>query len=170
MVWILKYFDHSNGESDYTTWDTKAGAYTQAVAEILMFINDNWDLDDPDIELVAKNINDYALTSDYPKVLELFINEQGEQGSGIYWEVEESKVHYETEADPIVYLLFNDLDDEEEENQEDEDDEEIPFQATESGATCRGPCGSYNEYAYADRADGTHLCHQCKTLNQIFGN
>lgn len=43
------------------------------------------------------------------------------------------------------------------------------FIATSNGATCRGPCGQFNEYAQADRADGTHICRQCSTFQHIFG-
>lgn len=45
----------------------------------------------------------------------------------------------------------------------------VAYKATVAGATCRGPCKQYNEYAYADRPDGTHVCHQCGTFQSIFG-
>lgn len=43
------------------------------------------------------------------------------------------------------------------------------YTPTTSGATCRGPCKTHNEYANADRADGTYVCRQCSTFQHIFG-
>ncbi len=45
-----------------------------------------------------------------------------------------------------------------------------PFKPSTLGATCRGPCQSHNEFAYADNPDGTHLCYQCKIQEQVFGS
>lgn len=43
------------------------------------------------------------------------------------------------------------------------------FKTSVQGATCRGPCKTHNEYANADRADGTYVCRQCSTFQHIFG-
>jgi len=37
------------------------------------------------------------------------------------------------------------------------------YVATVSGATCRGPCGLHNEFAYANKPDGTYVCYSCRT-------
>jgi hypothetical protein len=44
----------------------------------------------------------------------------------------------------------------------------VPFQATEDGALCR-VCNNYNEYAKADRDNGSYLCTQCSIFKNIFG-
>lgn len=43
------------------------------------------------------------------------------------------------------------------------------YTPTSTGATCRGQCKQHNEYANADRADGTYVCRQCLTFQHIFG-
>lgn len=46
---------------------------------------------------------------------------------------------------------------------------DIEYKAIDPGATCRGPCGQYNEYAYANKKDGTFVCKSCQMMSQVFG-
>lgn len=166
-MFILFFEDTRCGENNATVWDSERAARQQAVSEILDDVRD-WDMDDPDIEKYAKDINDYASSGDLEGAMDAYNEYNGESyGGGLFYSVSERVLLSLADAAPVTPLLFDDESEEEEEDDEDGDD--APFVATTPGATCRGPCGNYNPDAYADRSDGTHLCYQCKTFSSIFG-
>ena len=164
MLYLLKFEDMEQGETYTSIWDSPEYAHQQAVSEILDDIRDGWDLDDPEVAALAKDISDHAMNCNFPKVLDLWNDEQHSQcGPGRFWSVEEREVCLPGDAAPISPILFADEDNEEEKQAEEEDDS-TPYLATTQGATCRGPCGNYSPDAYANKRDGTYCCWQCKLM------
>lgn len=173
-MWLLVFEDTENGDNGQSIWDSQEAARQQAVSELLDDIRDRWDLSDPDVEKTARNINDLASVGDYQAAIDSFNNENA-CGGGHFWSIIRREVHTLHDAAPVTLIPFIDDDDEEEADEDEEEDDPscrqgVPYQATKPGATCRGPCGNYNPDAYADKSDGTHVCHQCKTFSSIFGS
>jgi hypothetical protein len=171
MVWIVDWSQPEQFDHKITAWATEQDALTQAAHDIMEEVF-NWDLSDPDTEEVAKRINACVSTGDYRGALREFNDDQSDQGTdmAMYFHVYERAELIGAQRPNTI--LFND-DEEEEEESDDEEEETIPdtlWVASTPGATCRGPsCGTYNEYAYADKPDGTYCCHSCKMMMQVFG-
>ena len=170
MVWIVEWSQPEQYDHKVTTFVNEADALSSACFDMMQEVL-NWDLSDSDVEDVAKRINSYLSVGDYRMALREFNDDQGEQGSeyAMYWHVYESKPIIGGKQPPTL-IFADDEEEEEEENDEEEDIPETPWVAATPGATCRGPsCGQFNEYAYADRRDGTYCCHSCKMMMQVFG-
>ena len=175
MVWIVEWSQPGQSEFHASAWLTEADALKSACGEMLISINDHWDLDDADALDAAHKVNDLVAAGDYQKALNEYSDYESERNDyeySQYWSVSERNVN--THPKPPALLILESLDDEEEyEDEEDDDDEEEDedeiYQASVPGATCRGPCKTINEHAYADRIDGTHVCYQCKLMSQVFG-
>jgi hypothetical protein len=164
MLYILKFENMEDGETYTSIWDNPDAAHQQAVSEILDDIREGWDLDDPDVRAEAKEMSDYAMNGDFPRVLDLWNDHQHNRcGPGRFWSVEERDICTLAEAAPINGILFADENEEDEEVEEEEDDN-TPYLATTQGATCRGPCNNYSPDAYATKRDGTYCCWQCKLM------
>ena len=164
MLYVLIFEDTDNGETYTSLWDDGDAALRQAVSEILADVNDSWDLDDSEVLALAKEMNDYAMNGDLPKVMELWNEDQNGRG-GRYWSVQEKDICTAADASPIVFLSFTDEDEEDDEEvEEEEEGDSAPYLATTQGATCRGPCKNVSQDAYADRRDGTYCCWQCKLM------
>lgn len=170
MVWVVEWQQPEYGYK-VTVFATEADATSSACYDMMEEVRD-WDLSDSDLEEVAKRINDYVLVGDYKQALREFNNNQGNSGS------ENAMYFFVYERQPIVggknprTIIFQDTEEDEgedEEEDEEEDAPETPYTASIPGATCRGPCGHFSEYAYADRRDGTYCCYSCKMMSQVFG-
>ena len=151
-VWVLEWSYPYDMENNITVWSNQVDAQKQALNEINELISNDWDMDDIDASSCADDINDKIKRGQYTEALKRWNDYQDEYNSDYaqYWHV------YSRE------LLSS-------------DPSELPkitptaYRATTSGATCRGPCKQYNDYAYADSPDGTYVCHQCSTFQHIFG-
>lgn len=179
MVWVIEWSYPSDGESNVTVWDSEKAAAKQACSEIQDRISSEWDMTDYDYAQEARQINDYIAGGSYLKAVKYWNNCSANCDSdyAMYWHVREEVTKDLSDAsDPQVFdpdyfeaLLENEEESEEEDEEEEVDDEE-EYLSTTPGATCRGPCKQYNEYAYANKRDGTHVCHSCKMMSQVFGN
>lgn len=172
MVWVVQWSQPGQGESHTSVWATQADGLKAACGEMLIAINDYWDLDDEDALENAHEINNLVAVGDYQKALNEYSDYASERDDEYaqFWDVSERVTN--THPNPPTLLLLSPLEDDEEEFEEEEDDGEIideVYQASVPGATCRGPCKSVNEHAYADRRDGTHVCYQCKMMSEVFG-
>lgn len=166
MVWIVEW--SFEGEINISCWSTKNEALSQAAFEIMDLINFDWDLSDPDIETIAREINGFCLNGDYESAVMTFNESQDGLNSPTYYAVYERPILVGVKK-PNLILFADPPDDDEEEEEEAPPTPRQPYQATTPGATCRGPCGNYNEHAYADMPNGTFCCYQCKMMSQIFG-
>ena len=182
MVWVIEWNYPSDGESNVTVWDSEKAAAKQACSEIQDRIADEWDMTDYDHAQEAQQINDYISAGSYLKAVKYWNNchLNCDSDYAMYWHVREEQTRDLSDAtDPRVFdpdFFEALLGDEEEEGDGDEDfddssdsDDEEEYQASTPGANCRGPCGQHNEYAYANKRDGTYVCHSCKMMSQVFG-
>jgi len=153
-VWILQWEYPYDIDSNITVWTTEKAAYEQALKEINQKIDNDWDMDEPDMFNHAEEIeilegqgklkeaidkwNDYQMN---------FNDEHAE-----YYNVLQKPVLNGPGSTVTAQTL-----------------PPVAYQASSPGATCRGTHKEFNPYAYADRSDGTYLCTQCKTFGHIFG-
>jgi hypothetical protein len=181
MVWVIEWNYPSDGESNVTVWDSEKAAAKQACSEIQDRIQSEWDMADYDMASEARQINDYVSAGQYLKAVKYWNNcsTNCDSDYAMFWHVREEQTRDLSDAgDPQIFDpdYFTALLDEEEEGDGDEDfddasDSELEEEYTASvpGATCRGPCGQSNEYAYANKRDGTYVCHSCRMMSQVFG-
>lgn len=169
MTWIVDWSQPEQYDHNVTAFHDEHDAYRQACHDMMNEVV-NWDLSDPEVEAVARRINDYVLVGDFKNALREFNDDQGETGSEFaqYWRVYELKELIGSRQ-PLTLTLPDPPDDEEEEEDEEEECPSTPWVAATPGATCRGPCKAYNNMAYADQRDGTYVCYQCKLMSQVFG-
>lgn len=177
MVWVLTWEKPSDCEHHITVWDSEQAALSQACSEIQDAISSDWDMDLYDCAVQAKSINDAICNGDLRAAMRLYNEWESDSDYGCFFNVSQKQsLSTNDAATPEVFdedfftaLLPDDdgSDEDEEENEEKVDN--TPYQATSPGATCRGPCGSYNDMAYADQRNGTYCCYQCRTFSHIFG-
>lgn len=150
-VWVLEWSYPSDGENGTTIWVSQVDAQKQALKEISDMIND-WDLEDNEAAACADDINDMTSRGQLREAIKRFNDYQDDHNPDYaqYYFVSKKEV-----------LSFG--------KSPKSNGSGVAFKATSSGATCRGPCGQHNEYAYADQSDGTHVCYQCSTFQHIFG-
>lgn len=177
MVWIITWEKPSEGEHSVTVWTSERSALMQVCTEIQNTIECDWDMEDYDCASRAKRINDAIACGDYRDAMSLYNDWEADSDYGCFYGVcEKASLTQQDAGTPTIFdeSFFTALcpDDDGSDEDEEEDEEEVdesPYQATVAGATCRGPCGSYNDMAYADKRDGTYCCYQCKTFAHIFG-
>lgn len=179
MVWVIEWNYPSDGESNVTVWDSEKSAAKQACSEIQDRIEAEWDMSDYDMAQEACQINNYISAGQFLKAVKYWNNCSANCDSdyAMYWHVREEQTRDDSDAttpqvfDPSFFTALADADEDDgdEEEEEEEDDEEEEYQASTPGATCRGPCGQSNEYAYANKRDGTYVCHSCRMMSQVFG-
>jgi len=150
-VWILEWSYPYDSENNVTVWTNKKDAQRQALDEISDLMTNNWDMDDEHAAACADDVEDMTRRGHLDEALRRFHDYQDEYNSDYaqYWHVYQRDV------------LTGD--------QSTSSSATTSYQASTHGATCRGPCGNFNDYAYADRADGTYVCRQCSTFQHIFG-
>lgn len=185
MAYMMKHDHADNADNDYsiTLFHTEFYAYQQAAYEIHNLIVMNWDMSDPISAKDAKMFNDFIIDKDYSGAVDYWNGCDGNCNDNVYgpeyWFIELADIHINgmvpKEFDSSFLLGLTDG---EQSNGvvpntvpkvmtlEDGDG----HQSTVSGATCRGTHQEYNDYAMADRKDGTYLCHQCRVLRKAFGS
>lgn len=168
MVWIVEWTQPGQSESNVTCWASEKEALMSACTEILDLIGSDWDLADSEVKDKAIEINDFVANGNYREALREYTDWTA---NGCDYEYQQFWSVYDRTilSGPRQPCLLSFDDEEEEEEEEEEIEEEEEYQASSPGATCRGPCGNYNEHAYANRRDGTHVCYQCKMMSQVFG-
>lgn len=152
-VWVKQWNLPSEGEHNITLWAKEQDALRSTCDEIEDSITNNWDMDDEDQSFFAEEIQSLIQSKHYRSAINKWNEYQDSYNSDYaeYWHVFIKEVltgdsgEVVTSAPPMAY------------------------KASSPGATCRGPCGQFNDYAYADKSDGTHLCRQCSTFQHIFG-
>ncbi len=158
-VYVSNWFQSGLNDNYITVWNTLEEAYQQVCAEILTSISNEWDLTDPDCQDIVRDINDAFLNNNYEEVISLYNNWENRNDYPQNWSVCKSSIKTNPKQGTVILLNHSDSEGEIPNNQ-------VIFQANSAGATCRG-CGNFNEHAYADRADGSFHCYQCRTFSQI---
>lgn len=156
-VWVVKWDYPYDMDNNITVWVDELSALQAACKEIKRKIDSDWDMDDSDQEEAAKLFdsqiaagtvdglrNAMKTWNDYQ---DNFNDENGE-----WYFVWSETVHGAPDIQANIQQTTP-----------------VAYKASVAGATCRGPCKQHNPYAYADKPDGTHLCHQCSTFQSIFG-
>ena len=172
MVWIVEWSQPGQNEVNVTVWDSEQNALMAVCGEILDLIGSDWDLSDSEAKNQAIQINDLVANGNYRAALREYTDWTA---NGCDYEYQQFWAVYDRAplSNPKKPCLLSFSDDVEEEDEDEEDEEEIEeeesYQASSPGATCRGPCKSYSEHAYANKRDGTHVCYQCKMMSQVFG-
>jgi hypothetical protein len=171
-VYVLEYSCPFDGNTSVTIWDNENDAYKQAAHDIQCTIKDRWDMSNETEREDAHEINERIKAGAFKSAV-IYFNEcdVNDRDTNESWHVR-CEYTMVNASDPQVFAddYFEDNEHTCDENCDDgKVESEDVYQATESGATCRGPCGGYNEYAYADRRDGTFVCYACKTMGQTFG-
>ena len=153
-VWVIEWSYPYDGETNVTIWASEKDAQRQALDEITDLMTNDWDMDDEDASSCSDDIEDMISRGHFDEALQRFHDYQDNYNSdqAQYWHVYRREVLTGDQNKATT----------------------IPapppsYRANTSGATCRGPCGNFNDYAYADRHDGTYVCRQCSTFQHIFG-
>ncbi len=159
-VWIVEWSYPNDVETEVSVWANEHDAYYHACEEIKSRIDGDWDMDDEDQQAAAEQFDNFFVPGGKNTILSMTkaIRVWDEYQSNFndeyaqYWNVSKKSVRRldEGDADTLPPPVMN-------------------YKASVAGATCRGPCGQFNDYAYADRSDGTHVCRQCSTFQHIFG-
>jgi len=166
MIWVVEWSQPGQSDSNITLWNSQDEALAAACADIMDDIHHNWDLTDTDIADIAQSISDECKAMRFNDAIILYNDYMSDTDYECqqFYRVFDRSIQTQM---PNIHLLGAR-----------KGATTIPappptqptaFKATKAGATCRGPCQTYNEYAYADRADGTHCCYQCKYMSQVFG-
>lgn len=166
MVWIVEWTQPGQNKLHITAWTSQDEARAAACADIMADITTDWDLTDPDQSAAANTISDECAAMNWQAAIDAYNEWEGDGDFELaqFFRVYERPVQNKV---PSIHLLkplnTNNV-------------STIPappsvqaFKATVEGSTCRGPCKTYNEYAYADRSDSTHVCFQCKYMSEVFG-
>lgn len=165
-MWVCSWEQHGQFDSNISIWNTEADALVAAGSKVM---NDVawWDLSKPDVSQRAYEISDKCALMAWREAIDLYNEWECRKDTSVscYISVYEKRVKSST---PSVALL----------RPPPASPQSVmppvrptsaPFKATKEGATCRGPCNQFNEYAYADQPDGTYCCRQCKWMSQVFG-
>ena len=150
-VWVLEWSYPYDNEHNVTLWTTQSEAQEQALKEIIDVIANDFDMDDVHASSCADDIDDMMRRGQRDEAIQRwndFQMEYRDDQAQYYYVSKKEVLGAGAKASPSGGASFI---------------------ATSNGATCRGPCGQFNEYAQADRADGTHICRQCSTFQHIFG-
>jgi hypothetical protein len=152
-VWIVQWDYAYDNEHNVSVWATEAAALRHVCDDIEDNITNNWDMDDETQSQCADEISQLLAKGKHRMVMGAWndyeSNNNDEQAT--YWTVHKMDVQVGDDEEIITSAPV------------------VAYKAIASGATCRGPCGQYNNYAYADRSDGTNVCYQCSTFQHIFG-
>lgn len=181
MTWMLTRCNTDNYVKSIVTFSKQILAETHGCATILDYIRNEWDLSDVDRNKKATKFNDFLTRNEYENAIEYWNDECAFlDAEANYWHVDERHDrqtawtphlltpqelgHSVTYANvtPTVVKKIQSL--------TKDDFLGVPvWKPTSSGATCRGPCKQYNEYATADKQDCTYICKGCQMMSSVFG-
>lgn len=171
IVYILEQY-YADAEEDVTLYyyASAEACYKSIARRIQNHIQDSetFDLSQLDVATFVKKINDMVKFGNFKGAFDIWLND-GELFSELCWNVSSEMVFAEDEIDNPIVFDDNSFEVLKEVIEEVKIEDSGEFVATDPGATCRGPCGNYNEYAYANKRDNTYICQQCKMMSQVFG-
>jgi hypothetical protein len=152
-VWLKEWDYAYDNEHNVSVWASELAALQSCVSEIQDSITNNWDMDDETQAQYSDEFTELLLKREYRLAMEKWNDYQSNHNDEQceYWFVSSKDILGGDDQEIVTSASA------------------VAFKASSSGATCRGPCGQYNDYAYADKSDGTHLCRQCSTFKHIFG-
>lgn len=152
-VWVLEWSYPYDTETNVTLWSTKEEAQKKACTEIQARIDSDWDMDEETQKDYAENIDDKITRKKYAEAMSLWADYQDNYNDdhAQYWTVYSREVLTGSLPGPAPTIVA------------------VNYKSSTPGATCRGPCKNFNDYAYADQPDGTYVCFQCNTFQHIFG-
>lgn len=178
MVYVLKFTD-ADDEQVLTFWNSELDASKTACNSIHDYISNAWDISQTNQFDDAKEFNRFVKSGCYSAAIRHWNQCKSNVNSSYFqhWDVYKDDMNSNTvvpkvwddsyfgaSTAPIKYLTLS---------KDPADMLGLPsvaekrllnkYSAAECGATCRGHCGTYNEYAYADNPDGTYVCFGCKT-------
>lgn len=153
-VWILECNDTNDSEVSISVWSSEKDALVECLSIIKGKIDREWDMDDPNMLTYAEEIDLLQDAGKFSDAVQKWNDFQDDSNSdyGQYYQVYSRTVHGLESVGNVVGGAPT-----------------APYRASTPGATCRGHCKEYNEYAYADKRDGTYVCRQCSTFQHIFG-
>jgi hypothetical protein len=180
-VWILECKIPGEGDTYVTVWESPDAAYKQACAEIQQIIKDEWKLPSTAVSKTeaAEAINQLVADAHYLKAVEYWNNcdlNSDTEGAVFYYSNRRRVKEYLAADEPHVFsadtfgntVIAMASPDKKDCGDCANCDCDKPYQATVPGATCR-KCDKVSPDAYADKADGTFKCWQCKMLGDVFG-
>lgn len=151
-IYVAHWTSLADNGSDVTLYYSEDDAHLSVCEDILEDISNNWDLSDENETDIADRIRAACKDGDRPRAIRRY-NDHSRNCDGLIYSITVEKILGDPPEDLRQQTKAN-----------------TPYVPAHSGATCRGRCGQYNEYANADNANGTFLCHQCKTLDAIFNS
>lgn len=154
-VWIQEWDNTADCEKSITVWYSETEALRNTCDQIEDEIVNNWDCaEGTSEEDYADRINACIKKQDYRTAVELWNQYQGDcrPDYSCYWNIYSEEVR--GNGGGIVATKSTSV---------------SGYKSSVPGATCRGPCKDFNEYAYADNPDGTYMCRQCSMFHSIFG-
>ena len=160
-VWIMHWEKASESDSVISVWESEMGALKDATDRIQHAISKYWDLsEDTEIEVaegIERAVNRGTITGMRTAITSWNdYQTNSNQDEAEYYNVVKRDVQ-------VLGLIVKSS------SGPAKTTSGTGYRASTPGATCRGPCGNSNEYAYADKPDGTYVCHQCGTFQSIFG-
>lgn len=169
IIYIEEVDDTANCSKTITLFDNEDAALREAAGDVLNAIS-NWDLCDPEVLVVAKNIQDLINKDQiFSALIEYNNYESDSDNDPVYVNVFSETLKSNAKAFHKIDFSEYELEEEDEPDEEPEPDNS-PYLAARPGATCRGPsCGYQSMDAHADKRDGTFECYQCKLMNGVFG-
>ena len=159
MVWLVDWSWPEQHEYLVTLFTSEADATQSACAEMLEFVGQKFDFYNARELYAAKEINRLVSSGLYPAALEYYSDYVTNN-----WDYDRRQLWYIYEKDTFTYphvpIILN--------FPTEAAAATVTYDCSKSGATCRGPCHLYNEYAVSDQCDGTYMCHGCKVMNNFF--
>ncbi len=166
-MWIIVHEDLDNAVNTLTVWDDMDAALMDTCASIVHEVQTRFDMTDPLMQSDATIINDYIRLQNYKDAIDHWNDCSNTYGIDVYWTVEH---HYVNQAQsgripglinltppppppPTLPVVSANL----------QTCTAPALPASSNGATCRG-CQTHNEFAQADKPDGTYACYSCRTF------
>jgi hypothetical protein len=141
-------------EVNITIYNSKEEALQSACADMVDVINNHFDFQIAKELQVAEEINELLDNKQYQSALTKF-----NHYVKYHWMINHHRSFHVYEKD--IHKAFR--------------IKKIRFPYTvdtsyelEEGATCRGPCGQYYEYAHPDQSNKTFVCQSCKLMSAFF--
>ena len=166
IIYIEEVDDVGNCDKTTTLFDNENAALLEAASDALNTIG-NWDLCDPDVLVIAKNIQNLINKDKIFQALVEYNEHESFSDDPFYVNVYSKTL--KSAAITLHKIDFSEYEPEEDAPDEEPKEDDSPYLAASPGATCRGHCGYQSVDAYADRRDGTFVCYQCKLMKDVFG-
>lgn len=175
-VWLLEWSDKYNAGTNITVFESVDAANKQACFEIQEHITSSWNFPNCSDEqkFITKIINDFIKNGDYKHARQAWndcLYNQNDIKAQFWFITYENVCEFSSCDEPLI-RPSSDFDPPATTDTESAVNKTVAsasYQATDPGATCR-TCHVPNEYAYADKPDGTFLCRSCSIFHNIFSS